>query len=667
MYLEYKQVRKFFSSAEDLLKSRKTLQEIFLAATNNHKRDRAITFINEKDKIVTIKYKAYRVYSFEFASRISQKLSELPSGSVVALKVKNCPDWPFLFWGILMNGFVPFLVDAKLPKENTENLIKESKAQAIITEEIFSYSVTSVNLANLKEVKVNFKFAEKWADKVIFCSSGTTGNVKLMIYSGSNLCHQIAAALDMPETTGDIMYPGEINILAHIPFHHIFGFVAVFLWYTFFGKNIVFLKDLSPKEVLSTSQRCGVTHVYSVPLFWDSIAQTIIRKSELEGPKKAEILSKMIAYNTHKISSQEAGIAASPIALSQVQNQLLGRKIRFCISGGGYISVDTLNIINGIGYPLYNGYGMTEAGVTSVELSPVVEYRLKGSIGKPLHGIEYKLVDKNPLQPNVGELMIKSEIIHDHEIIDGVLGTPKLEDGFMRTGDIAEVDESGFYYLKGRIKDIIINENGENIYPDELESYFLEVPGITRVCALGVRKGKSQHETITLVIEISNDVDEEKLKAMKVKIDEINNGLSNEKRIKDFWISKEKLPLTASMKVKRFQVKELLKIKKKAFVGFGEKKEIKHFDGYKMEDVEPIVLKVRSIFAKVLILPIIKVNDDDHWINDLGGDSMSYIELIGEIDKEFGITIPQEKYSVLTCVNEFVEEILILKDVKKTK
>ena len=667
MYTEYKQVRKFFQSADDLLKSRKTLQEIFLAATTLHKKERAITFINEKDKIVTIKYKAYRYYCFEFASRISQKLSELPHGSIVGLKVKNCPDWPLIFWGILMNGFVPFLIDAKLPKENTENLLKQSKAQAIITEEIFSYSVPSVNLANLKDVKVNFKFAERWADKVIFCSSGTTGNVKLMIYNGSNLCHQIAAALDMPETTGDIMYPGEVNILAHIPFHHIFGFVAVFLWYTFFGKNIVFLKDLSPKEVMSTSQRCGVTHVYSVPLFWDSLAQAVVRKSELEGPKKAEIVSKMIAYNTHKISNQEAGLGASSIALSQVQNQLLGRKIRFCISGGGYLSYDTLNIINGIGYPLYNGYGMTEAGVTSVELSPKVEYRLKASIGKPLHGIEYKLVDTTPLHPNVGELMIKSEIIHDYEIIDGVEGRPQLEDGFMRTGDIAEVDESGFYYLKGRIKDIIINENGENIYPDELESYFVDIPGISRLCALGVRKGKSNHETITLVLEINNDVDDEKLKAMKAKIDEINNGLQNEKRIKDFWISKEKFPLTASMKVKRFQVKELLKIKPKAFVGFNEKKEIKNFEGYRKEDVEPIVLKVRSIFAKVLILPIIKVNDEDHWINDLGGDSMSYIELIGEIDKTFGITIPQEKYSILTNVNDFVEEILTLKGVKKIK
>lgn len=667
MSIDNKQVRKFFDSAKALLNTSKTLQEIYLAATSQHAKEKAITYINEKGKIVSYKYKNYRSLCFETASKLSQKFSELPKNSVVGLKLKNCPEWPLLFWGILMNGFVPFLIDAKLPKENTEHLLKESHAKGIITAEIFSYEVQTVNVASLEDVKVNFKFPVTWANEVIFCSSGTTGNVKLMVFDGANLCQQIAASLDMPNTTNDIMYPGELNIVAIIPFHHIFGFVAVFLWYTFYGKNIVFVKDLSPKEVTTTCQRCGVTHVYSVPLFWDSLAQSIIRKADLEGPKKAEILSKMIAFNTHKITAEEAGQGASAIAEGIVQGQLLGKKIRYCISGGGYISAETMNIINGIGYPLYDGYGMTETGVVSVELSPKVEYRLKGSIGKPLHGIEFKLRNTTKLHPNVGELMIKSDITHKIEIINGVEQEPELVDGFLPTGDIASRDETGFYYIKGRIKDIIINENGENIYPDEIEDYFKEINGVTNVCVIGVKKGKSSHESITAIFEIANDVDEEKLKAMKVRIDEINATLSNEKRVNDFYVAKEKLPLTASMKVKRFQVRELIKIKKKSFISFDEKKEIKSFDGYSKEDVEPVITKVRNIFSKTLYLPVIKIGDDDHWINDLGGDSMSYIELISSLDQEFGTKIPEELYAKLTSVNEFTEEILKLKGVKKSK
>lgn len=667
MYSEYKQVKQFFQSAEDLLKTSKTMEDIFLRATSLHKKEKAITWINEKGKVSSFKYKHYKTYCFEFASRISQKLKDYPLDSVVALKFHNCPDWPLVFWGILMSGYIPFLIDAKLPKENTEILLKESHAVAIITQEIVTYSVTSINFNSLKDVKVNFKFANKWANNVIFCSSGTTGNVKLMKYDGKNLCYQIAAAIDMPEETKDIMYPGEINILAIIPFHHIFGFVAVFLWYTFFGKNIVFTKDLSPKEVANVSQKCSVTHIYSVPLFWDSLAQQVNRKAELEGEKKMDSLAKMIAFHTHKISNEEAGMAASNIALNTVQSQLLGKKVRYCISGGGYLSADTLNTINGIGYNLYNGFGMTEVGVVSVELSSYVEQRLKGSIGKPLHGVTYKLANTTKLEPNVGELLIKSPTIHSIEIIDGIEKEPELEDGFLRTGDIAAVDETGYYYLKGRIKDIIINENGENVYPDEIEDYFKDIPGIVRLCVVGVKKGKTHHEVITCILEISSDVGEDDMDVIMKKCEEINNTLANEKRVQKFLISKNRLPLTSSLKVKRFQVKQFLDSKSDSFVDLNQKKPIKDFAGYRKEDVEPIIKHVRKIFAKILLLPFVKINDNDHWVNDLGGDSMSYVELINTVNKEFEVEIPEEKYALLTNVNDFTEEILSLKGIQKNK
>ena len=668
LYPEYKKMKKLVQRAPDLLKTSMTMQEIFLSITNKkHYRRKAITWIDEKGKDVSIKYKEYRSRTFELASKLSQRLSEIPSQSTVALKLKNNPQWPFAFWAILMCGYVPLLIDAKLPKENTEHLIDQGKARAIVTGESCEYSVPTINLEQLNALRINYKFASRWANEVIFCSSGTTGSVKLMVFNGRNLCYQIAACREMPEVSGTIMQLKELNILAIIPFHHIFGFVAVFLWYSFFGKNLVFVRDLSPKEIFATCQKCDVTHVYSVPLFWDSIAQNILRKAELEGEKKSEILSKMIAYNTHKIREKEAGIAATTAALHTVQEQLLGKKVLFCISGGGYISNDTLNVINGIGYPLYNGFGMTEIGVTSVELSPKVEYRLKGSIGRPLSGVEYKLINTTKRHPNVGELLVKSPITHVREIIGGVEQEPDLEDGWLHSGDIAQVDETGFYYIKGRIKDVIINENGENVYPDEIESYFKEIPHIANVCVVGVRKGRSQHETITCIFEINNDVDDDALDEIKKTVNDINNTLQNEKRVGEFLISKDRLPLTASMKVKRFEVKELLKIKSSAFVGFDEKKEIKHFEGYDMKDVEPIVKKVRKAFSKTLLLPVVKIGDDDHWINNLGGDSMSYIELITSINEQFGIEIPEEKYAVLATVNDFTECILELTGVQKKK
>lgn len=660
MYSDYNKVKRYFASAADLLKTSRTMQDIFLMSIENHKNDTAISYIDDKNRIIRYNYEQYRTKTFILASKLDTVLSNIAKKEIVALKMKNSPTWIHMFWAILSCGYRVLLIDARLPKENTELLIKQSNAKAIVCDEINEYSVPRFTSAEIEEKNLNYKFAETWANEVIFCSSGTTGEAKMMVFNGNNLCHQVYAAYGMPETTKDIMYPGTINIMALVPFHHIFGFVAVFLWYTFFGKNILFIKSLSPSEVLSTAQKLSATHIYCVPLFWDSLAQNIVRKVALEGPKKAALLDRMIAYNTHKISAFEAGLAATPIALAAVQKNIFGSKVRYCISGGGYISEKTMNIINGIGYPLYNGYGMTEVGVTSVELSPKVENRLKGSIGRPLEGITYKIdpTDEKVSGVNLGELLIKSNITHVREIIGGVEKEPELEEGFLRSGDIVFRDGSGNFYVKGRIKDIIINANGENVYPDEIESYFKSIPHVSNTCVVGIRKGKSTDETITLILEVDNKISTEEYVSLKDKVQEINVGLANEKRVQDVYIIKDKLPISNNLKVRRFHLKDLLKTKPETFIDINEKKAVKTFEGFDSSVVEPIVKSVREIFSKVLLLPSFKVGDNEHWVNELGGDSMSYVQLVGEIEECFGIKIAEEKYGLLVNVNDFAEMVL---------
>lgn len=660
MYSDYNKVKRYFASAADLLKTSRTMQDIFLMSIENHKNDTAISYIDDKNRIIRYNYEQYRTKTFILASKLDTVLSNIAKKEIVALKMKNSPTWIHMFWAILSCGYRVLLIDARLPKENTELLIKQSNAKAIVCDEINEYSVPRFTSAEIEEKNPNYKFAETWANEVIFCSSGTTGEAKMMVFNGNNLCHQVYAAYGMPETTKDIMYPGTINIMALVPFHHIFGFVAVFLWYTFFGKNILFIKSLSPSEVLSTAQKLSATHIYCVPLFWDSLAQNIVRKVALEGPKKAALLDRMIAYNTHKISAFEAGLAATPIALAAVQKNIFGSKVRYCISGGGYISEKTMNIINGIGYPLYNGYGMTEVGVTSVELSPKVENRLKGSIGRPLEGITYKIdpTDEKVSGVNLGELLIKSNITHVREIIGGVEKEPELEEGFLRSGDIVFRDASGNFYVKGRIKDIIINANGENVYPDEIESYFKSIPHVSNTCVVGIRKGKSTDETITLILEVDNKISTEEYVSLKDKVQEINVGLANEKRVQDVYIIKDKLPISNNLKVRRFHLKDLLKTKPETFIDINEKKAVKTFEGFDTSVVEPIVKSVREIFSKVLLLPSFKVGDNEHWVNELGGDSMSYVQLVGEIEECFGIKIAEEKYGLLVNVNDFAEMVL---------
>lgn len=664
MYPEYNKVKAKCAEANLLFNTSRTMEDIFVLSTKRNEKRVAVTYIDQKGKNKKYKYSLFRKHAFEIASILSNFMIQKPKNVPIVLKAANGPHWGEIFWAILMCGYKPLLVDAKTSKEGTENLIAQGKAIAIITDDNYSYDVPKFSLRDILEEKHSYDFAPNWENEVIFCSSGTTGNVKLMVFNGENLCNQIAAALDFQETSKDLLYPksmGPLRVLAMIPFHHIFGFIATFLWYFYYGANFVFVRSLAPTEVQTVCQKFGVTHVFSVPLFWDSLVQGLERKKQLETPQKQDLIDKLIGFNTGKILKEEAGPYL--VVQNAIQKKLLGNKIRFCISGGGYLDSKTQTVVNGIGYPLYNGYGMTELGITSVELSPVVELRLKGSIGIPLHGVSYKI--KPGKNKNSGELFVKSGITHIREIIGGVEKETELdEEGYFATGDIAEVDATNRFYLKGRIKDVIINSDGENIFPDELEIFFKSIPHVQNVCVLGVDQKGSKNQTVVCAVEIDNSISENEVEELKATMREVGQKLPKGTKITEFYFSRKKLPLANNMKVKRFMVKNAIESKSNDYISFDFKKEQKSSRHFDAKVTSEILEPMREIFSKILILPSFKIDDDGHWINDLGGDSMSYVELITTVQDRFGIEIPEDLYGKLTSINDFTEEVAKLKSKK---
>ena len=243
MYQEYRQVQEFMEQASLLEKTSKTIEDIFSLTMERNKKEIAVQYVNNKGKIKKYNYQKMKQNTILFASTISKYLLDKPKHKPIVLKLANNPHWGELFYAILMSGYKPLLVNAKTSKEGTTNLINQSEAVAIITDDVYNYDVIKLSLDDILLNKEKSSFTPSWENEVIFCSSGTTGDVKLMVFNGENLIHQICCSLQMAKTSKDIMYPkkmGKIKILAMIPFHHIFGFVAVFLWYTYYGKTLVF-------------------------------------------------------------------------------------------------------------------------------------------------------------------------------------------------------------------------------------------------------------------------------------------------------------------------------------------------------------------------------------------------------------------------------------------
>lgn len=658
----YKERQKFLDASLLLDKGPKSFENIFHTLMRKNKRKTAALYFDEDDRQKTFTYKELEERVRYISRHLNGLFMDFGQDEIIALKIKNSPDWPVLFWAVLESGFSVLLIDARMPKENTENLLKQSGAKAIIATEETSYSVPLLRLNDIVSSEEK-ETSRHWGNQVLFCSSGTTGDIKMMVMDGENMIAQIQSARILAKENATIMPLGPVRILAMVPFHHIFGFIAVFLWYSYFGKTIVYPNSIASKDIVMALKKGKVTHLYSVPLFWDGIAQKVERSFALKGEKKTAILEKTVASAIGEITQQEAGIYGYKLFRNLIQKKVLGNRIVACISGGGYLQKKTLRLLNGIGYPLVNGYGMTEIGVASVEYSMLTHDILEDSIGKGFGGFEFKLEKVPGAKDNEGELLIRSKTIHKEEIIAGKRQRTSLEDGFFRTGDIASIAEDGRIFIHGRIKDTIISSNGENVYPDEIEAYFANLPHVLSLASVGMEEeGK---ENIYLVIDLDNSISEEELPELKKKIDAINATLPSEKKISKTLISKKSLPMANNMKVKRFALKNQIRQDPDAFYDFDKKEHGVSFSGFDEKEVLETMDGVRKIFSKILLLPEFKIGNNDVWNQSLGGDSMTYITMINDLNDCFGVEIPMESYGKIGTVSGFAHEILLLKHKEK--
>ncbi len=656
---EYRAIRALIDEACALKEGPEaSLKEVYEHPIKAHSREIASIYFDEDGRKKTMDYATYGRRSLELAARLSPLLRGLPAGPV-ALKMRNSENWPLLFWAILMNGRDVLLLDFRLQRENAANLLRQAGAQAVIASEIDPYEIKTIRLNEIMGSYPDGGFEPHFASRVYFASSGTTGEAKLIVMGAANLVAQIKAAANLPEENLLILNAGKTRNLAMIPFHHIFGFVAVFLWYSYYGLGIVYPSSTSTRDVLDAIRVGKCTHVYSVPMFWDGVAKTLERSIALKGEKMKTLFEKRVAYGVGEISKKEAGFAGSALFERLLKKKAFGTSILWCISGGGAISKKTLRLVNGIGYPLANGYGMTEIGVACVEKREDAPSRLGGSIGTLFHGFEAKIRDGK----EEGELLLRSPTVHEEEIIGGKPRKTPLEDGgYFATGDIVRI-EDGRLYIKGRLKDTIIDTNGENVYPDEIEDSFRGLPHAKNVACFGLEEGG--RERICLAIEMDNVNEKDALEKTRSAFESINAGLPNEKKVASAYMYRKSLPISGSMKVKRFQLRDELKSGSKDFVPlsgiYEEKKEDKErFASFDELLVKEVRKKTRRVFSENLQLLEEKIAYDDVWDKDLGGDSMSYVAMVSDLNDVFGIEFPVELYGKVGTVDDFAYQILLL-------
>ena len=616
----------------------------------------AAQYIGQDNEVHSVTYGEYNLKIENTARALSEALGG-KTGKFVGLFAANSLDWPTLFWSILRSGNKALLLSVNENEKSLRHLLLEAGACALIGD-IDLGGIKCIAPDSILDGKDSGPLPEDFGDGIALCTSGTTGSSRIFVYDGSAMAHQIYSAKGFVSKNKDLIYKdssGPLKILVYLPFSHIFGFIASFLWFSCGQKTLVYPPDQSPDSIFETCQRLKVTHVFCVPLFWNNIATGVMKKVKQEDPKRQQLFDKMCkrSLKIQTIAPRLGRIFVSRFMFKKIQQKLLGTSIRFLISGGGHVLPETMRIINSLGYPLYNGFGMTEVGITSVELSHKPLVRMKSRVGRAFDTVKYKIDgDKKD-----GEILVSGSSVYSGHMSGGRY--VKRKDEWFRTGDIGNLEDASLY-IDGRIKEVIVGESGINVYPDVVEDSFAGLSGVQQYCILSLDTGSS-YEDVALVLELTKEATPLEIRKTALTINSINQKLPLEKKVRIVLVSKEKLPLVNGIKVQRQRLKRniengsheysVLDLEKRNLISMKYREVAKHHE----HDERFLKLKetIRGIFADVLIIDKKQISDNDLFFEDLGGDSLTVIGLAAKIEDSLSVTIPFHELSAMMDINVF--------------
>lgn len=571
------------------------------------------------------------------------------SGVFVALDMENSPEWITAFWAILMSGNKPYLVNKRHPASLTRGIIQTLGITFAVAEGETDYPCMYINVSELSGTgHDDFGKAEgetDFADEIALSTSATTMNEVVCIYDGASVSSQImdCKGILMQNELMETFYHGALKQLAFLPFYHIFGLMAVYFWFSFFARPMVFMQDYSADSILQTVRQLEVTHIFAVPMLWHTMEKQINAQVAASGKEKKFRKGLELAAGIQKVFPKSGRHIAKRI-MKEVTSQLFGYSPVFMISGGGYIKESALYLFNALGYPLHNGYGMSETGITSVELRPGMKERLENSIGRPFDSVTYD-IDEDGVLIISGSSMCRRMIRNGEEIQIG---------SSYYSGDIVEKDGQGNYYIKGRLGDRIIGESGENINPDEIEKE-LDFPLAKEFCVFGC--GEGSDEEIALVIRLGRDMSTADIKKTADDAYAQSDRLPMTYRIRKFFFTFDSICAETAIKVSRAYLKRGITDGSICLVPFEDVLEGRVSGREAVSADDELGLKIRSVFAEFIDRPEENIFIDDHFIYDLGGTSLDYFSLVMRINEELNIHLVFDKENACYTVREFCRVI----------
>ena len=486
----------------------------------------------------------------------------------VSIIMTNQSKWLISAYALFYCGGVMVPLDFKLKPEEHWALLKHSSASALITEygiwRLLCQSSARVGAPNVKTVLVTeapagaeLFGAQRWEEAKgggepvfvarkredlasIIYSSGTGGSPKGCMLTHENYLEQCTAL-----TAWYPFWPG-VRYLSILPTNHSIDFMVGFFGPFVCGAAVVHLRTLRPEYVREAFAKYRITYVTLVPLVLKNLQKGLqARFDELPASKRRafELLRKFNIALTRK----RPRLGLSRKLLKQV-HEGFGGELEAIIVGGAFSEPQMLQFFYDLGIPVVNAYGLTEGG-TGVTVNDLKPFRAD-TVGKPLPGIEVRIA--SPDVDGIGEVAVRGRTVMAGYLNDPEMTAETIVDGWLMTGDMGRFDSMGHLQLFGRKKNMIVTEEGKNVYAEDVESTF-EGLKVKEFCVFAANYIWPQRSMVAekLVLVIHLEQGQEFTEELKNEIVARNNRLTNYKRVHGIVLYPEDFPLTASLKVIR--------------------------------------------------------------------------------------------------------------------
>jgi long-chain acyl-CoA synthetase len=497
------------------------------------------------------------------------------AGDRASIIMTNQSKWLISAYAIFFGGGVLVPLDYKLTPEEQWQLLKHSGASVLITEypiwRQLSVSPGCAAAANVRTVLVteapanaDLSGALRWEEfrgagepafvarkrpdtACIVYSSGTGGRPKGCMMTHENYLEQCVALTSIYP-----FWPG-VRYLSILPTNHAIDFMVGFFGPFTCGAAVVHLRTLRPEYVREAFPKYKITYVSLVPLVLKNLQKGLQARFDALPAGKRKLFNVMVGINK-ALTKGQPRLGISRRLLKQV-HEAFGGELRAIIVGGAFTEPQTLQFFYDLGIPVANGYGLTEAG-TAITVNDLKPFRAD-TVGKPLPGMEVRIV--NTADDGVGEVIVRSKTVMSGYLNEPELTAETIVDGWLQTSDLGRLDATGHLQLAGRKKNMIVTEEGKNIYPEDIETVF-ESLAVKEFCVFAAnyiwpkRSMVGEKLVLALHLEPGQSYSEE----LRQEINARNNRLLNYKRIHGVVLLDEDFPRTASLKIKRNVLAERL-------------------------------------------------------------------------------------------------------------